>query len=124
MNVIARISVFPRLPAALQRLQDLSLNLWWSWETEAQSLFASIDPELWEAVSHNPVKLLRTVQQEKLDAAAARPEFLKAYNAVLAAFDAYMAPNAKTWFGETYASKRNQVIAYFSAEFGHAAGRL
>lgn len=118
MNIIGKVSVFPKLPAALARLQELAFNLWWSWETEAQTLFASIDPELWEAVSHNPVKLLRTVGQSKLDTAATDPDFLERYTAVLAAFDAYRSPNAETWFGSTYGSKRDQVIAYFSAEFG------
>lgn len=118
MNIIGKISVFPRLPAAIERLHDLAFNLWWSWETEAQALFGSIDPAQWEAVNHNPVKLLRTVHQEKLDAAAANPEFLNAYQSVLGAFDRYMAPDARTWFSSTYAEKKNQVIAYFSAEFG------
>ena len=58
MNIIGKISVFPKLPAAIERLHDVAFNLWWSWETEAQALFAAIDPEQWEAVSHNPVKLL------------------------------------------------------------------
>ncbi len=118
MNIIGKISVFPKLPAKLERLHDLAFNLWWSWETEAQALFASIDPERWEAVSHNPVKLLRTVQQDKLDAAAASPDFISRYTAVLAAFDAYMDPSAKTWFGSAHGDRRNEVIAYFSAEFG------
>ncbi len=118
MNIIGKISVYPKLPARLVRLHDVAFNLWWSWATEAQTLFATIDPELWEAVSHNPVKLLRKVQQEKLDAAAADPKFLEQYAAVLADFDAYMDPAAATWFGRTHGDKRNQVIAYFSAEFG------
>ena len=118
MNIIGKVSVFPKLPSPIERLHDLAFNLWWSWETEAQSLFRSIDPAQREAVNHNPVKLLRTVHQEKLDAAAANPAFIKAYTAVLDSFDRYMAPNAKTWFNSTHADKKDQVIAYFSAEFG------
>ena len=72
MNFIGKVSVFPKLPASIARLQELAYNLWWSWETEAQALFASIDPAHWEAVNHNPVRLLRTVQQARLDAAASR----------------------------------------------------
>ncbi len=118
MNIIGKISVYAKLPAQIERLQDVAFNLWWSWETEAQALFAAIDPELWETVSHNPVKLLRTVRQEKLDAAAGSPGFLKHYGAVLAAFDEYMNPATATWFGTAHGDKRSQVIAYFSAEFG------
>lgn len=118
MNIIGKVSVFPRLPEAIARLRELSLNIWWSWETEAQSLFASIDEAQWEKVSHNPVRLLRTVQQEKLDAAAVSPAFLAAYHSVLASFDAYMTPGASTWFARTYPDKKDKTIAYFSAEFG------
>jgi starch phosphorylase len=118
MNIIGKISVFPKLPAPIERLHELAFNLWWSWDTEAQALFAAIDPVQWEVVNHNPVKLLRTVHQAKLDTVAVNPEFMRSYAAVLAAFDQYMHPQAATWFDATYAGKRNQVIAYFSAEFG------
>ena len=51
-----------------------------------------IDPELWEATNHNPVKFLRAVQQEKLNAVAKDDAYLAAYQAVLARFDEYMSP--------------------------------
>lgn len=118
MNLISRISVFPKLPAELARLHELAYNLWWSWEAEAQELYARIDPDLWEATNHNPVKFLRNVAQDKLERAAADPDYLTAYAAVMAAFDAYMRPQADTWFSKTHPDKRHQTIAYFSAEFG------
>ncbi|MEZ4716319.1 MAG: alpha-glucan family phosphorylase [Caldilineaceae bacterium] len=118
MNLIGKLSVFPRLPDAIDRLNELAYNLWWSWEPDAQALFASIDTDLWEETNHNPVKFLRNVQQEKLNDAAGDNAFLTAYAAVLADFDAYMAPDASTWFGRNHADKREDVIAYFSAEFG------
>jgi starch phosphorylase len=55
MNIIGKISVFPKLPASIERLQELAFNLWWSWDTEAQALFSAVDPQQWEAVNHNPV---------------------------------------------------------------------
>lgn len=118
MNLIGRISVFPKVPDALARLSDLAYNLWWSWEDEAQSLFAQIDPVLWAATNHNPVKFLRNVHQEKLDRAAADPDYLALYEATLQAFDRYMAPAGQDWFSQVPGAQRNQVIAYFSAEFG------
>jgi starch phosphorylase len=117
MNVIGRISVHPKLPTAIARLYDLAFNLWWSWEAEAQALYACIDPQLWQATNHNPVKFLRNVHQQKLNDAAADPDYRAAYHLVLAAFDAYMnAPVAASPVveGGTGAG----VIAYFSAEFG------
>src|SRR3954462_15976397 len=112
MNIIGKISVYPKLPAKIERLQDVAFNLWWSWEPEAQALFASIDPQLWEVVSHNPVKLLRNVHQEKLDAAAGNPDFLKNFAAVLASVDEYMTPATPKWFGTAHGDKRDQVITY------------
>ena len=38
MNIVGKISVYPKLPAKIERLQDVAFNLWWSWDTEAQTL--------------------------------------------------------------------------------------
>ena len=118
MKFISKVSVFPKLPAAIARLQELAYNLWWSWEPDAQALYARIDGELWAATNHNPVKFLRNVHQQRLDTVAADGTYLRDYQAVLAAFDEYLAPTTLGWFGETHGDKRSQVIAYFSAEFG------
>ena len=40
MNLIGTVSVLPKLPAEIERLQELAYNLWWSWEAEAQDLYA------------------------------------------------------------------------------------
>ena len=50
-----------RLPAPLQPLAAVAMNLWWSWQPEASALFEAVDPECWERSGHNPVKLLRDV---------------------------------------------------------------
>jgi len=118
MKSIGRISVFPKLPTTIARLQELAYNLWWSWEPDAQALFTTIDPQLWDATNHNPVKFLRNVPQQRLETVATDKDFLHAYATVMAAFDAYMAPTSPSWFGNTHSDKRDQVIAYFSAEFG------
>jgi starch phosphorylase len=118
MKLIGKVSVFPSLPDRITRLHELAYNLWWSWETEAQALYASIDAALWEETNHNPVKFLRSVDQERLNEAANDSTFLAAYDKVLASFDAYMSPDAETWFKRDHAGKKGQVIAYFSAEFG------
>jgi starch phosphorylase len=115
---LGKISVRPRIPTAIQRLEEIAYNLWWSWHTEAQALYAHLDPELWDAVNHNPVKLLHQIEQEKLNAAANNSDYLHTYREVMAAFDHYMSPDTPTWYGTHHSSKSNQVIAYFSAEFG------
>ncbi|HSN74202.1 MAG TPA: alpha-glucan family phosphorylase [Anaerolineae bacterium] len=117
MKILGRLSIFPRIPEQLSRLTELAGNLWWSWNSDAQAVFRDIDPDLWERVTHNPVKLLREVKQERLDAAAVDGAFVARYQAVLARFDAYMNP-AETWFSRTFPDLAGRTIAYFSAEFG------
>jgi starch phosphorylase len=117
MNILGRLSIFPRIPEPLSRLPELAYNLWWSWNVDAQALFSDIDADLWERVTHNPVKFQREVSQKKLDAAAADPAYLARYQAVIARLDAYMNPS-ETWFSRHYPDLVDKTIAYFSAEFG------
>lgn len=118
MNIIRTVTVLPRIPEAIGRLNELAYNLWWSWEPQAQELYATIDPILWDAVNHNPVKFLHRARQAALDAAAVDVGYLQRYTSVLEAFDAYMHPDAPTWYKQTYPDGGNNTIAYFSAEFG------
>ncbi len=118
MKLIGKISVFPKLPGAIARLEDLAYNLWWTWEPEAQALFEAVDAERWERVNHNPVRFLRGVEQEKLNAVAEDEAYLAEYEEVLEAFDAYMAEDASTWYSRNHAGEQESVVAYFSAEFG------
>ncbi len=117
MRILGRLSIFPSIPVALARLTELANNLWWSWSADAQGVFRAIDPVLWEQVGRNPVKLLREVSQDKLNAAAEDAAFLAQYHATLARFDTYMHPQ-DTWFSRTFPDQTNRTIAYFSAEFG------
>jgi starch phosphorylase len=105
------------VPAPPGRLVELAYNLWWSWHPEAQALFQSIDPALWEQVGHNPVRFLGQVRPARLDATANDADYLARSNRVRAAFDAALSPK-ETWFSRTYPELVGQTIAYFSAEFG------
>ncbi|MBX3015828.1 MAG: alpha-glucan family phosphorylase [Caldilineaceae bacterium] len=118
MNIIGKVSVFPKIPDTIGRLQELAYNLWWSWEPAAQALYARIDTELWERTNHNPVKFLRNVHQQRLDEAAADPTYRQEYTAVLTSFDEYMSCAEGDWFSSNHADQRQSIIAYFSAEFG------
>jgi starch phosphorylase len=115
---LGKLSVRPRLPAAIARLEELAFNLWWSWHPGAQELYRRINAELWDATNHNPIKFLHRVQQQDLDKAADDETYLKVYRETLQAFDAYMSPTTPTWYSEHHADKHDQIIAYFSAEFG------
>src|SRR5579862_6240693 len=83
--------VRPALPAALQRMSDLSINLLWSWDHSLRALFRRLDPAIWKASNQNPVVLLGRVPQATLERAAADPRFLALYKTVCETYDAYMA---------------------------------
>ena len=119
MKVFGRVTIFPIMPARISRLYELAYNLWWSWHPEARALYEKLDPSLWEEAGHNPVRFLSEVQPSLLEQAANDAVYLAHYDSVLRDFDHYMHPGIdETWFARTYPELTNQVIAYFSAEFG------
>ena len=112
-----KITVRPQLPKRIEKLDDISYNLWWSWNTDFLKLFKEIDIDLWEKSEKNPIKFLRFVSQDKLEAATKNQEFLNEYDKVVRDFEDYM--DAKgTWFSKNYPNNQNDLIAYFSAEYG------
>ena len=117
MYVFNKITVNPQLPKNIDRLQEIANNLWWSWNTEFLRLFKKIDNDLWERVEKNPVKFLRRVSQEKLENAANNNEFLREYNKIVKNFDDYM-KSKDTWFDKNYGENKDDLVAYFSAEYG------
>ena len=117
MYVFNKITVNPQLPKNINRLQEIANNLWWSWNTEFLRLFKRIDNDLWETVDKNPVKFLKRVSQERIEMASKDDKFLKEYNKVVKNFDDYMS-SKDTWYSKKYPNSRNDLIAYFSAEYG------
>ena len=67
---IRTFQVFPDVPQPLAPLLEMAQNLWWVWHPDAVELFRRLDRKLWEEMYHNPVKLLGTIPQLKLAAAA------------------------------------------------------
>lgn len=117
MYMFNRITVNPQLPKRINRLSEIANNLWWAWNTEFLRLFKEIDIDLWETVGKNPVKFLKQVSQEKLEQATVNEELLKSYDKIVSNFDGYM--NSKsTWFSKKYPNNKEDLIAYFSAEYG------
>ena len=117
MYVFNKITVNPQLPKRIEKLSEISNNLWWSWNTEFLRLFKTIDNDLWETCEKNPVKFLKQVSQERLEAVSKNVEFLKEYDKLARQFEDYM--NSKnTWFANNYPENKNDLIAYFSAEYG------
>ena len=73
--------------------------------------------DLWEKVEKNPVKFLKLISQDKLNDVLQNNEFLKQYDELLENFRNYM-ESKNTWFSKKYPNNKNDLIAYFSAEYG------
>lgn len=117
MYIFNRITVTPQLPKRIEKLSEIAYNLWWSWNTEFLKLFKEIDIDLWESVNKNPVKFLKLITQEKLENASQDSCFLKKYDKVVENFENYM-KSKSNWFERNYPENKNDLIAYFSAEYG------
>jgi starch phosphorylase len=102
------------LPPGMERLREVAYDLWWSWSPLATRLFAWIDPEHWRRY-HNPVQLLINVEPHQWARLLADPEFVRAYEAVVTALDAYRAQ--RRWF-EGAGHSLLGPVGYFSMEFG------
>ncbi len=117
MKALRTFRVTPILPDVLQPLQTISRNLWWVWHHDARALFASLDPTLWDKTRHNPVLLLSSIDQDKLDAAAADDTYVRRVEAVNHELSRYM-EGTSTWYSRTERGRDEPLVAYFSAEFG------
>ena len=116
LPTVRTFQVFPDLPQTLIPLQELAHNLWWVWHPDAVELFRRLDRDLWEDVNHNPVKMLGMMDQAHLVDIAADDSYLAHLNRVYGAFKAHLAETG--WYHKAHGAKGNQLIAYFSAEFG------
>jgi len=111
-----RYAGLPALPERIKRLPELAVDLWWSWHSEARSVFRTLDYPLWRSTAHNPVRMLWLVPETSLQRAATDPGWLKRYDDALAKLDDARAAR-NTWLGQTHPELAGQTIAYFSAEF-------
>ncbi|MCI8397497.1 MAG: glycosyltransferase family 1 protein [Clostridia bacterium] len=117
MYLFNKITVNPQLPKRIEKLSIIANNLWWSWNSEFLRLFKTIDIDLWENIGKNPVKFLKLVPQEKLEEYAKNTDFLKEYDRVVNNFENYM-NSRNTLFTKKFPDNKNDLIAYFSAEYG------
>ncbi|MGB2905209.1 MAG: alpha-glucan family phosphorylase, partial [Candidatus Dechloromonas phosphoritropha] len=116
-GTVFKLEVNPRIPARLKPLEDLAGNLWYSWDRSTRSLFAQLSEGLWKATNHNPKAILKRADQKHLEAAAENPVFIGTLNRVISAYGSYHElPNMAHVHGQSF--KRDDLIAYFCAEFG------
>ena len=117
MYIFNRVTVIPKLPERIAKLSDIANNLWWSWNIDFLKLLKQMDGNLWENCDRNPVKFLKLISQERLEEISQDEEFLKVYDALVDKYFHYM-NNTNTWFSKNYPDSKNELVAYFSAEYG------
>jgi starch phosphorylase len=110
------LTVNPKLPPNLSRLEELANDLWYSWDRSTRSLFSRLNPALWGAVGHNPKAFLKRVDESLLLKAAEDQVFLANYHSILSAYDSYRsAPTRREGAANL---KPSDQVAYFCFEFG------
>ncbi|NMT63621.1 alpha-glucan family phosphorylase [Marinobacter orientalis] len=112
-----RLEAHPLIPEALERLEELANDLFYSWDHGVRRLFARIDLRLWQKVEHNPKLFLRRVAQDRLDEASEDRAFLSEYRQVLSSYDAYLEAGPGPEVTEKL-DPETALVAYFCAEFG------
>ena len=117
MKFLAKIPNHFDLPSQLSRLPELAYNLWWTWQPEAQRLFARLDYDLWERLNHNPIRMLREVERARLNEILQLTDYMDACKQVFAKFDEYLV-QGDSWTSKTHPGFAQNPIAYFSMEFG------
>ena len=128
MQPIRTFNVSPSLPPRLEPLRQLAYNLHWDWNVETKDVFRRLDVDLWESSHHNPVLMLGTISQARLQEAAEDDGFLAQMDRAARQLSDYL--QERTWYdrnrdqgSEATEQTPNtpnptECFAYFSAEFG------
>ncbi len=121
MKAIRRFTVRVTLPEPLAPLQGLMLNLRWSWHAPTADLFASIDPDAWQASGGDPIAMLSALPPDRMAALAADPGFLGRLAEAEQSLRDYM--SGPRWYAglDPQAETGPAAVAYFSPEYGITA---
>ncbi|SHG04019.1 alpha-glucan family phosphorylase [Streptoalloteichus hindustanus] len=118
MRAVRRFTVRAHLPDQLSALGTLATNLRWTWHPPTQDLFAAVDPEVWERVGADPLRLLAEVPAERMTALARDPDFLTRTRALADDLRRYV--TGPRWYQRRQEEgvRLPASVAYFSMEFG------
>ncbi len=106
--------VVPALPQKLQGLREMAYNLMWTWDDELRAVFRRVDRALWDQSYQNPVLMLGSVSQERLEELVNDDSFMSFFQRSYKRMREYL--DEPTWWDKRYPEK--PLVAYFSAEFG------
>ena len=100
--------------AAVPLLEELALDLRWSWSHGSDELWRQLDPQLWER-THNPWAVLQVASGPHLERMLADPVLRRRVGELAGA--AREAAQRTAWFEQVYGTAALRQIAYFSMEF-------
>ncbi|MDE3117956.1 MAG: alpha-glucan family phosphorylase [Nitrospirota bacterium] len=103
------------LPPGLEGLDDLALDLRWTWSHFSDRLWEALDPDAWERTGI-PYFILQSVSQARLEAAAKDVGFREELRRWLGQRQRYLQDPG--WFGREHGARGLKGVAYFSMEFG------
>ena len=104
-----QVNVKSRIPKELDKLEELSRNMWWAWNHDARSLFRNLDEDLYEKVGGNPVMLLEQLSYEQMEELAQNKAVVQKMNHVYDMFREYM---------DVEPDRSRPSVAYFCMEYG------
>ncbi len=103
-----KVIIQQNIPKKLKPLEEMSKNLWWSWNPEAVEMFRSIDTELWDECAGNPILLLEKLPYQRLSELEKDNNFIAKTEKVYSEFRNYI----------NSTENKHPQVAYFSMEFG------
>lgn len=115
MRALHSFTVRPRLPDSLQPLQELAMNLRWSWDERTRDLFRWVDPRVWDETGGDPLAVLGGVGRGRLEELEADTAFRGLMEEVHADLQRYL--TMPLWF-QSRSGSPLRAVAYFSPEFG------
>lgn len=104
-----------RLPAGLEPLTELALDLRWSWSHATNDLWRRLSPEIWDETG-NPWVVLQSVRHDRLEELARDAAFREELDRVASARREDLAGDS--WFRVHHPDGKLGCVAYFSMEFG------
>ncbi len=109
---ITQFRVRPNIPEALEPLNEIAYDLWYSWNFDAIRLFIRLDFDTWMASNQNPVRTLYSASQDRLEELANDDSYLAALSSVYEKMQRYR--DREVWFR----APESGFTAYFSMEYG------
>ena len=103
------------LPREIAELNNLALDLFWTWSHSGDHVWQLMDPELWER-TRNPWVILQSLSDQRLAALENDPEFRTELERLLGERREHLKSGG--WFEEAHPHAELGLVAYFSMEFG------